>query len=201
MKMFLDREKTLSTCKESSCDGCSVSGSLVCHFGGKNLALFILMILPVGGLAGYALYGFNPWFLAAWIAFMFAYFGFIEIRVMCSHCPHYAEPGLKSLKCWANYGSPKLWKYRPGPMSLMEKTVFLIGLALIFLLPPVVLLIEKSFVLLGIYILLLIGWKIALRQLFCRRCMNFACPLNAVGEKERQKFFERNPVVKDAWSK
>ena len=37
-----------------------------------------------------------------------------------------AETGTKTLKCWANYGSPKLWKYRPGPMSLAEKTVFIL---------------------------------------------------------------------------
>jgi hypothetical protein len=46
-------------------------------------------------------------------------FGLLEIRVMCSHCPHYAEAG-RLLKCWANYGSPKLWAYRPGPMCRME---------------------------------------------------------------------------------
>ncbi|GAJ20475.1 unnamed protein product, partial [marine sediment metagenome] len=30
------------------------------------------------------------------------------------------ELEINTLKCWANYGSPKLWKYRPGPMSLNE---------------------------------------------------------------------------------
>jgi hypothetical protein len=31
--------------------------------------------------------------LLIWIATFVAYFGFIEIRVLCSHCPHYAEKG------------------------------------------------------------------------------------------------------------
>ena len=56
------------------------------------------------------------WMTVFTIALCVGFFGFIETRVLCSHCPHYAEEGA-SLRCWANYGSPKLFKYRPGPMS------------------------------------------------------------------------------------
>jgi hypothetical protein len=33
----------------------------------------------------------------------------------------------------------------------------------------------------------------------CPKCMNFACPLNSVPDPVRAEFFERNPVVADAW--
>jgi hypothetical protein len=45
----------------------------------------------------------NGWMLIPWLILIIGYFGFVEIRVMRSHCPHYAEEG-GSLKCWANYG-------------------------------------------------------------------------------------------------
>jgi hypothetical protein len=73
----------------------------------------------------------NGWLLIPWLTMIIGYFGFIEIRVMCSHCPHYAESD-SSLKCWANYGSPKIWKYRPEPMSFIEKAIFLGGFAIIW---------------------------------------------------------------------
>jgi hypothetical protein len=34
----------------------------------------------------------NGWLLIPWIAFVFAYFGLIEIRVMCSQCINFACP-------------------------------------------------------------------------------------------------------------
>jgi hypothetical protein len=126
------------------------------------------------------------------------FFGFIEIRVMCSHCPHYAEEG-KSLKCWANYGSPKLWKYRPGPMSAKEKTVFFGGLVAVFGYPLGFFINGGLWYLLGLYILLTAGFYTTLKRSFCSKCMNFACPLNGVPDPVRQKFWECNPVVGKAW--
>lgn len=99
--------------------------------------------MPLWLNAGYIIFMQNHFLFTIWIIFTFSYFGLIEIRVMCSHCPHYAEPEIKSLKCWTNYGSPKLWKYRPGPMSIIEKTIFIAGF-LIMLLPLVFILLTKK---------------------------------------------------------
>ncbi|MBN1412832.1 MAG: hypothetical protein JW969_18470 [Spirochaetales bacterium] len=200
-KMFLDSGKTLSTCGRNTCEECDVSGRLKCHFNGKQLAVFLGMVAPLFIIAGYSIFIFNPLFMILWIAFALSYFGFIEIRVMCSHCPHYAEPGMKTLKCWANYGSPKLWKYRPGPMSLMEKTVFITGLAVIFLPPVLILPMLGQYLILVVYTALLIAWKTGLRLLFCKRCINFACPFNAVDKAARNLFFENNPEIKQAWGR
>ncbi len=198
-KIFLDPEKPLHTCREERCDGCGVSGKLVCHFNGRQLAVFLTLAVPVFILAGFILDKFMPLLLVPWIFFIFVYFGFIEIRVMCSHCPHYAEPQTKYLKCWANYGSPKLWRYNPGPLSFGEEAVFYAGFAVILVPPIAAALLLKSYILLSIYLILLAGWLWALNKLYCRHCMNFACPLNHIDQQTRDEFFEKNPVIKKAW--
>ena len=199
--MFLDKSKPLYTCKAENCDGCDVSEKLACHFNIRQLLIFLLMAIPVFLLAGYFIYQLNPFLLIPWILFIISYFGFIEIRVMCSHCPHYAEQELTSLKCWANYGSPKFWKYRPGPMSLPEKIVFYSGFIIILSQPIIIAILQKSYIVLLIYIVLLATWKWALMILYCSHCINFACPFNNIDSKMRNKFFIKNPSVKEAWKK
>ena len=124
--MFLNAEKPIQTCQADACENCAVNHSIHCHFKLKDLVHFLLISLPPFLLGGLGIYHQSAWLLAFWILIVIAFFGFVEIRVMCSHCPHYAETGT-SLKCWANYGAPKLWKYRPGPMSILEKIVFFSG--------------------------------------------------------------------------
>jgi len=190
--MFLDPDKPLSTCKATTCKGCPVADILVCHFNGKQLSFFISLALPLFLGAGYAIFLFNPLLLIPWLLFIVSYFGLIEIRVMCSHCPHNEEEELQTLKYWANYGSPKLWKYRPGPMSVFEKFIFIAGLLVILLPPAVFLLLQQRFVLTAAYMILLIVWKILLRLGFCRRCINFVCPFNVVDQDTREIFREKN---------
>ena len=201
MKMFLNPNKSLYTCKADDCEECGVSKKLVCHFNAKQLALFLTLSFPLFICAGYFIYKFNPYLLIPWIIFVFSYFGLIEIRVMCSHCPHYAEPGTKTLKCWANYGSPKLWSYRPGPMSVFEKIVFFSGFVVILFPPIVLLIVQRHYISLIIYIALLVAFKIGLKTLYCRHCMNFACPFNVVDDATTNIFFEKNPGIKAAWGK
>ena len=114
---FQDPSLPIATCRAADCADCPVADSIHCHFRPVDLAHFLLVCLPtflVGG-AGVLSVGLIP--LLIWVAVFVAFFGFIEIRVLCSHCPHYTEKG-STLGCWANHGSPKLWKYRPGPMSI-----------------------------------------------------------------------------------
>jgi hypothetical protein len=195
---FLDSSVPIATCEASGCEGCSVAESVQCHFGPGDLFHFYLICFPaflVGG-AGILAVGWLP--LIAWLLIIFSFFVFIEIRVMCSHCPHYAEDG-PTLRCWANYGSPKLWRYRPGPMSTAEKVVFFAGLAVVWGYPLAFLVAAGLWFLLILYVLLTTSFAASLKRFLCSRCMNFACPLNSVPEQARALFWERNPRIRDAW--
>ena len=198
-KMFLDPTKPLHTCIEDSCEDCEISDKIVCHFNFKQLVRFLLACAPCFALACFFFYQFQPYLLIPWISFILAYFGLIEIKALCSHCPHYAEPGTKSLKCWANYGSYKFWHYNAGPLSPISKTVFLAGLVIIFFSPLIPVIIQGYYVLLTAYIVSLALWTLMLKKLYCHYCINFACPLNSVDQEVKDIFFEKNPTIKNAW--
>ncbi|MFC1888256.1 hypothetical protein ACFL4G_00730 [Thermodesulfobacteriota bacterium] len=197
---FFDPNKPIATCDSENCEDCAVKNSIHCHFKAKDLIHFLVIAFPGFLLGGAGIYHMSGWSLVLWIALIVGFFGFVEIRVMCSHCPHYAEPG-KSLKCWANYGSPKLWKYRPGPMSFGEKFSFFGGFVIIWGYPIIFLLSGGQWFLLLVYTLSAVGFFMTLKIFFCTQCMNFACPLNAVEEGARQGFFGKNPEVARAWGK
>lgn len=196
--LFSDPHKPIPTCIYKDCNGCPVHKTLHCHFDLRDLFHFVLIAIPSFILGGAGVYHVSGWLLIPWVLFVVAYFGFIEIRVMCSHCPHYAEPE-GFLKCWANYGAPKIWKYRPGPMTFMEKVVFFSGFLIIWGYPLIFLVFGLQWFLLIVYVASTSGFFIILKTYLCSQCMNFACPLNAVDDKTRRGFFERNPDVAKAW--
>ncbi len=196
--MFLNPKTPLATCGSASCDDCVIDNRLHCHFRPKDLIHFLLIAFPPFLLGGAGIYLFSGWWLIPWIGFVIAYFGFVEIRVMCSHCPHYAESAT-TLKCWANYGSPKLWKYRPGPMTMIEKTIFFAGFAVVWGYPLWFLIISKQMFLLTVYLITTSGFFLTLTRFMCSQCINFACPLNSVDEKTRGQFLDRNPSIAKAW--
>jgi hypothetical protein len=196
---FLDPNKPIATCTSETCNNCTVSGSLHCHFTLGDLMHFLVIASPSFLLGGAGIYYISAWLLIPWLMLIIGYFGFVEIRVMCSHCPHYAEEG-SALKCWANYGSPKIWKYRPGLMTLSEKVLFFAGLVLVWGYPLFFLILKFQFFLLLVYLLSSAGFYMTLRTFLCSQCMNFACPLNTVENEVRRDFFERNPQVAKAWT-
>jgi hypothetical protein len=195
---FLDPAKPLATCSSENCDNCPAGEHVHCHFRPKELFHFLTIAMPAFLVGGAAVLHSGGWWLGVWLALIFGYFGFLEIRVMCSHCPHYAEEG-KSLQCWANHGSPKLWKYRPGPMSLIEKTLFLGGFVVIWGYPLPFLLVGAQWFQLLLYAMLVTGFFLTLKEFLCSQCINFACPLNGVDEAARLEFFKKNPIVAKAW--
>ncbi len=195
---FNDPTKPLATCSSETCSGCGVEDKIHCHFQPLDLFHFLLLCLPGFLLGGNAVRGLGGIWLILWIGIIILYFGFIEIRVMCSHCPHYAEEG-RTLSCWANHGSPKLWKYNPGPMSITEKIIFLGGFGVVWGYPVAFFIISGSWYLLIIYLLSVAGFFMTLKLFFCTQCINLACPLNGVDPATRQEFFERNPAIKEAW--
>ena len=199
MPAFPDPNRPIHTCDRTSCDGCGLRGKLTCHFNGKQLLVFVLSFLPVFVLGVLLTARVSLVWTGGWLVCFLLYFGGIEIRVMCSHCPHYAESDTKALQCWANYGSPKLWKYRPGPMSATEKTVFLGGLLAVFAYPAVFAVLTESYVLLALYAAAVAAAAYHLRSRLCVKCFNFACPLNRVDAETRRKFLQCNPTVREAY--
>ena len=197
--MFLDPGRPLFTCTAATCEGCPVREQVHCHFGARDLIHFMAYFVPLALIAGVGVAQVSRYLLIPLILLPVAYFGLIEIRVMCSHCPHYTEPGTTSLKCWANYGSPKLWKYRPGPMTTTEKVVFFAGLITVAGYPLAVLLLGGQWLPLGLCAVLLVAAAWFMTTHMCNQCMNFACPLNRVDKRTRALFFATNPGVVEAW--
>jgi len=196
--LFLDPNKPIATCISESCIGCPVEHKLHCHFTLRDLIHFLLIALPSFLIGGAGIYHSNKWMLIPWLIIIIGYFGLVEIRVMCSHCPHYAEEG-KSLKCWANHGSLKIWKYRPGPMTFWEKFIFFSGFIIVWGFPLFYLILDLQLFLLLVYLITVAGFFMTLKTFLCTQCINFACPLNRVGEEVRMAFFERNPQIANAW--
>jgi hypothetical protein len=46
-----------------------------------------------------------------------------------------------------------------------------------------------------------IGFFMTLINFMCSQGMNFACPLNCVYEKVCGQFFDKNPIIVEAWGK
>jgi len=195
---FSDPTQPIATCSATSCVDCPVSAKVQCHFRAKDLIHFLLISFPGVIIGGAVIFAFNQWLTAVYLAIIVGFFGFLEIRVMCSHCPHYAEDGL-TLSCWANHGSLKLWKYRPGPMTKSEKYLFFAGLVVIGILPLPFFLLTGAWLLLLLYILTTAAFYMTLKFFLCSKCMNFACPLNGVDQGGRELFFKRNPSVAEHW--
>ena len=192
---FLPADQPIATCVATSCDGCPLQDRVHCHFTQRDLTSFLLSVAPSFILAGLGLILFNPWLLIPWLVFIPTFFGIIEIRVLCAHCPHYAEPG-KALQCWANYGSPRLWKFRPGPLALWEKIVLFGGFVIIWGGPMLIMALSGQWLLAGLTAIATAGFFYRLQIRNCNQCFNFACPLNRVDEATRRAFLERNPVLK-----
>lgn len=195
---FLPADQPIATCTGTSCQDCPLQSKVHCHFAQRDLTSFLLSVAPSFLLAALGVILLNAWWLIPWIAFILAFFGAIEIRVLCAHCPHYAEPG-KSLQCWANYGSPRWWEYRPGPMALWEKVVLFGGFFIIWGGPMIAMALSGQWLLLGLTALATAGFFYRLQTRNCNQCFNFACPLNRVDAATRRAFLERNPVIKQAF--
>lgn len=195
---FQDPSKPIATCKASDCINCPVSKQVHCHFSIKDLVYCLLISLPGFIVGGAGVLASGVWALAIWITVIIGFFWFLEIRVMCSHCPYYAEEGA-TLRCWANHGVPKLWRYRPGPMSVVEKMTFFGGMVIVWGYPLPFLLHNWMWFLIVLYLLADAAFFVMLRLFFCSQCMNFACPLNSVDKATRDKFFQRNPFIAEHW--
>jgi hypothetical protein len=202
---------------EARCYDCEIKDKLDCRWD-KNLLMRFYKggsIAMISGTVGLVIVGlFVSWIpLIIYAGFWIFFFGFFEIRVLCSHCPYYSEDG-NILHCLANHGTIKLWKYNPRPMNLWEKLGFLGG-ALFFVVFPVIgeiygviTILNRSVqegltISLGILIILSIFGGIyffrVLVTRICPHCVNFSCPLNQVPKEIVDSYLMRNPIMKEAW--
>ncbi len=84
-------------------------------------------------------------------------------------------------------------------MSILEKTIFLLGFATVWGYPLLFFFIGAQWFLLIVYIVTVIAFFMSLKIFLCSRCINFACPLNGVKMNTRKEFFKWNPKVAKAW--
>lgn len=183
----------------AECEDCSAKCKLICHFQRKYLLSFLgfFIVFVVTMFFGVILSGYG-WFLLGWVGFWLFFFEFWEIRILCSHCPFYAEEG-KTIHCIANYGSMKLWKYHPEPIKLSEKVQLIIGFIILMGYPLVFLILGEQIILLIIGLLEIIAFFTFLDIKRCRVCVNFSCPLNHVKKEVVDEFLKKNPVMRKAW--
>lgn len=182
--------KPISTCLENSCKDCGLPGIIHCHFSLSQYIKFMISSLPGFILGAIGIISVENRLLIPWILFCVIFFSGIETRVLCSHCPHYGEAGI-FLRCWAALGFLKLWKWRLGPLSIMEKIILLGGFLLIWLYPLPFLVIGKMWILLMGYSLSTVGFFVILQWQFCSHCINLYCPLNRVPANVRNEFYKK----------
>ena len=181
------------------CAGCNVEGSLMCRFDTRDMAGFFLGFVPIGiaMVAGMILGGYG-WWLLGWLVIWILFFFVVEGRVLCSHCPYWAEEGWV-LHCHANYGVIKFWRFRPGPMSRLEKILFGAGAAVFGLYPVVFMILGGQWLLLAITLAATASAALNVQRTACVRCINFSCPANAVPKSLVDAYLRRNPVMREAW--
>ena len=203
---------------DADCSNCELKGELDCKWERR----FLLRFYKIGSLAlvsGFSAFIFigliHSWIpIITYLVFWIFFFGFFEIRVLCSHCPYYADEG-RMLHCLANHGTIKIWRYHPEPMNTYEKLGFLGG-ASFFMLFPIVTELHTIYTLLDfagnlnetivVLTVLAIGSVIGggifffgLITRICISCVNFSCPLNRVPRKVVDTYLKRNPIMKEAW--
>ncbi len=220
MSRKLSPEITCTWDKTAECMNCTIKGELDCKWSRSLLLRFYKggSLAMISGGLGLILVGlFVSWLpIIIYGAFWIFFFGFFEIRVLCSHCPYYAEEG-RILHCLANHGTIKLWNYHPEPMNIFEKLGFLGG-ALFFGSFPVVAelwglyqlwndMLEITLIILILCILTVLStvgggyFFVFLSKKICPTCVNFSCPLNSVPKELVDAYLKKNPIIREAWER
>lgn len=124
---------------------------------------------------------------------MLFFVGGIEWWVLCRHCPCYEYSGKEHgndgrFYCLANWGSPKLFKYKPGKISRSGQFVFLIWGILYMALPLAYLWDRPEWII--VQLVIIGSFYTVLRHWCCSCCPNFGCILNCVSDENKEKFIE-----------
>lgn len=139
----------------------------------------LLALLPLGAACLAIASDSLTWVFVYLPVFLF-HFLVVEYRFFCTHCPHYvnAEGGVRCMFLW---GVPRFFRPRPGPLNVLDKSMMVLGLAVMLLFPLYWLL--RQPLLLVVYV---VGWLImglTMKKYECSRCIYLHCPLNSVKEK------------------
>ena len=159
------------------------------------IALFACFAVPA--IIGMVLGGYG-WFLSGWFIFMLLNFFIWEARVLCSHCPFWAEKG-HVLHCLANSGVIKLFRFHPEPISRWEKMQFISIIIILIGYPFPFILAGAQYIIAGITLTgaILFAWAVYTHS--CSRCINFSCVFNHVPGYVVDLYLDKNPVMKKAW--
>ncbi|MEA3313073.1 MAG: hypothetical protein U9Q18_01710 [Caldisericota bacterium] len=183
----------------SECKDCPLASRLKCRYNSGDLFHFmgLFWTFAIPAFIGMIVGGYG-WYILGEVGFMIIFFNFWEIRILCSHCPYYAEKR-KILHCIANYGFLKVWKYHPEPMSNSEKVQLIIGFIILFIYPFIFLIIGKQYIFtfLAVWGGIMFVWT--LRKYTCSECINFSCPLNQVSKDVVDEYLKRNLVMRRTW--
>ena len=184
-----------------ACDACALESRLMCRYEQRDTLHFVMMALPffVTAIAGVIVAGYG-WYLLGWLAYAVLFLLGWEARVLCSHCPYWAEPS-RVLHCHANYGVVKLWRYRPGPMSRSEGIQFAVGAIVLIAFPIVLLALGGQWLLVAIAAASAVSWGYLLHRNVCSRCVNFSCPMSAVSKDLVDAYLRQNPAMREAWKR
>ena len=190
---------------KSECSNCNIEDKLHCHVHIKfsiyfGVGFFAALIPALIGIF-FSEFEINLLLiiLMGWIFYALFFFCIWESRILCSHCPYYANEAQKTLHCDINRGAYKISRFHPEPLKQSEKIQFIIGAGILIGYPIPFLIIGKQFLIL---ILTLIGigiWITIIQLKICPVCINFSCPLNRVPKKIVDEFLKNNPRMRKAW--
>jgi len=193
--------------REEECGDCELNKTLFCRPKIKYLIYFAIPIfigiIPTILIVIFASISliFKLVFFISWLLYAMFFFSVWETRILCNHCPYFANESQKVLHCVIDKGKYKAGTYDPGPLSLSEKIQFSIGGILFMTFPIPFLIIWQLYVALIIYSISLVSWIIIVQKRVCTDCINFACPLNRVPREIMTQFMNKNPLIKKAWEK
>lgn len=195
----MESKQPCSARDAAECADCCLDDRLMCRFDRRDLLAFLFIFLPFGAaaVAGLIEAGFW-WAIVAWLACWVFFFFVLEGRVLCSHCPCWAEDG-RVLRCHANYGVVKLWRYRPGPMRRWEQVAFLCGSTVFVVLPLAFMVAGRQYGMAIVALVAAISAGYGLLRSGCGRCVNFSCPANRVDRPLVDAYLWRNSAMRAAW--
>jgi hypothetical protein len=155
------------------------------------------------------------WPIVLYIILLFLLFGY-EIKFLCSHCPYYEGEG-KTLKCLANNGAPKIYRYNPAPMNKREIFMMKFLVAFFYAIAPLAVSVAALWLIFtGSYgtvaLVAVSGLAIMLfctctelfqilKTFYCSKCVNFSCPLNKVEKRIVDEYLMKNDVMREAWER
>jgi hypothetical protein len=200
-----NKEKLCIWDQESACEICELKDKLHCQTQKKYSLYFAVSffsgILPA--LLGIIFSNMNTilkiLILSGWVGYSIFFFLIWESKILCSHCPFYADEDQKTLHCYANMGIIKTAKYCPEPMDTSEKIQFIIAVSILIIFAYPFLLLSNQIIFFILSVIGMVVWILILQTQICVRCINFSCPLNRVPKEYIDKFLERNPAIKQVW--